>query len=280
MPIKGCGNSTSEALHFLLIQLRLALTFYRGLCLPEVTMVFRKSMFLVGALLVGLTVSSLAYAAKQIGEVVAVIGQPQAKGETGSRNLSKGDDVFENDRILVSTGNAQILLRDGTRLVVGPGSNLLLDAFVLRSGNQAQTVSIKALRGTFRFITGKSKKSAYKISTSSATIGIRGTGFDFWVKKKTGAVVLNGAVVLKGLNGGSVDVKSGCQMGEATTSSARAVVGLEKNQVIKENLPFLLDQSSLTRRFRLDVTTCRLRGIEREGGNTPDQPQNNQRNRN
>ena len=155
-----------------------------------------------------LALVSPVYAAEKIGKVVAVVGSPQAKGETGTRRLSSGSDVFENDSIVVSTGNAQIQLRDGTRLVVGPGSQLRLDNFVMRGKSKAEVVSIKALRGTFRFITGKSGKSAYKIATSSATIGIRGTGFDFWVKKKTGAVVLRGAIVLKGLNGGSVNVKS------------------------------------------------------------------------
>jgi hypothetical protein len=248
--------------------------------MPEVKMMLRRFVGVAGIIVAGLVLSSTGYAADKIGEVVAVVGQPQAKGADVTRTLSAGSEVFENDSIIVSTGNAQIQLRDGTRLVVGPGSNLLLDAFVMRSGNKAQKVSIMALRGTYRFITGKSDKAAYKISTSSATIGIRGTGFDFWVKKKTGAVVLKGAVVLRGLNGGSVDVKSGCQMGEATTTSARPLVGAEKITTIKENLPFLQDQSQLNRRFRLDVTACRLQAPEEQGGSEqPSAPPPNNRTR-
>jgi hypothetical protein len=243
-------------------------------------MIFRGSFAFAGMILVGCANTPFAYAADKIGEVVAALGQPQATGEDGSRSLSAGDAVFENDRIIVEKGNAQILLRDGTRLVVGPGSNLLLDVFVMRGRSKAEKVSIKALRGTYRFITGKSSKSAYNIATSSATIGIRGTGFDFWVKKKTGAVVLQGAVVLKGLNGGSVNVNSGCQMGEATTTSARPLVGAEKIKTIKENLPFLSDQSQLNRRFRLDVTACRLQPPEEQGGgdDSPTPPSNNRNN--
>lgn len=242
-------------------------------------MMFRRFVSMAGMILFGLAVSSPVYAAENIGEVVAVVGQPQAKAEDGTRDLSAGSDVFENDRIVTATGNAQILLRDGTRLVVGPDSNLLLDAFVMRGGSKAQKVSIMALRGTYRFITGKSDKSAYKIATSSATIGIRGTGFDFWVKKKTGAVVLKGAVLLSGLNGGSVNVNSGCEMGEATLTSARPLLGAEKAKTIRENLPFLQDQSQLTRRFRLDVTACRLGAPDLQGGgkatDTPtDEPNN------
>jgi hypothetical protein len=248
-----------------------------GLLSPEVIMMFRRLFAIAGMGVAGLALSSPVYAAEKIGEVVAVVGTPQAKTQNGTRDLAAGSEVFENDSIVTSTGNAQIMLRDGTRLVVGPGSNLLLDVFVMRGGgNKAQKVSIMALRGTYRFITGKSDKSAYKIATSSATIGIRGTGFDFWVKKKTGAVVLNGAVVLRGQNGGSVDVKSGCQMGEATTTSARPLVGAEKAKTIRENLPFLLDQSQLNRRFRLDVTACRLQAPEEQGGgDSPEPPPDN-----
>lgn len=241
----------------------------------EVAMDHRKGMGVAAVLIGGLTLAVPSLAADKIGEVVAVVGKPQAKAVDGTRDLAAGSDVFEDDSIVTAKGNAQILLRDGTKLVVGPDSNLLLDRFLMKGKSKAQKVSIMALRGTYRFITGKSDKSAYNIATSSATIGIRGTAFDFWVKKKTGAVVLKGAVLLKGLNGGAVDVKSGCQMGEATTTSARPLLGAEKAKTIRENLPYLLDQSQLNARFRLDVTACRLQGPDLQGGEkgTGDNPQ-------
>ena len=232
---------------------------------------FRNGVVISGMFLLALSSSPQAFAAK-MGEVVAVVGQPTADGPNGLRKLKAGSEVFEADSVRVATGNAQILLDDGTRVVVGPNSTLLLKQFVMRSGaSKAEKVSISALRGTYRFITGRSAKSAYKIKTLQATIGIRGTSFDFWVVKKTGAVVLNGAVVLAGLQGGSVDVKAGCQMGEATLTTARPLLGQEKNKTIRDNLPFLSDQSQLSRRFRLDVTTCRLGAPEEEGsGSQPE----------
>jgi FecR protein len=229
---------------------------------------FRTYFVISGIFLVGLTSAPSAFAAK-MGEVVAVVGAPSASGPAGNRTLSAGSEVFEDDSVHVSTGNAQILLDDGTRLVVGPDSTLLLDQFVMRSGaSKAEKVSISALRGTYRFITGRSAKSAYKIRTLQATIGIRGTGFDYWVIKKTGAVVLSGAVVLAGIKGGSVKINSGCEMGEATFTTARPLLGKEKNKTIRENLPFLQDQSLLTPRFRLNVTACRLGPPDEEDGDT------------
>jgi hypothetical protein len=228
---------------------------------------------LAALLLVG---SMPTLAAGKIGQVIAVVGSPSASGPGGDRTLTKNSDVFEDDTIKVTDGNAQIMLDDGTRLVVGPSSSLLLDQFVMRGKSQAEKVAIKGLRGTYRFITGRSAKSAYKISTAHGTIGIRGTAFDFWSRNKTGAVVLRGKVNLKSQSGSSVDVNSGCQMGEATLGTSQILKGQVKTNAIKQNLPFLLDQSSLNRRFRLDLTTCRLGAPGTEGGSDAPEPQEEQ----
>lgn len=233
----------------------------------------RRIGLLASTIIITLLAPQAASAAVAIGKVVAVVNSPSASGASGTRALTAGSEVFEDDKIIVTTGNAQILLNDSTKLVVGPDSTLLLDQFVMRGGKSAEKVSIKALRGTYRFITGKSPKSAYKISTTSATIGIRGTGFDFWVKKKTGVVVLRGSVNLNGLNSGTVRVDSGCEMGEAATDYAKQLVSKEKVKSIKENLPFLINQSNLTKPFRLNTTTCRLTGPDlgtSGGGATPE----------
>jgi hypothetical protein len=206
-----------------------------------------------------------ALAADKIGSVVAVVGSPSASGPNGNRALKKDSEVFEDDTITVTTGNAQLILDDGTRIVVGPSSKLLLDQFVRTGKSKAERVAIKGLRGTYRFITGKSDKSAYKISTAHGTIGIRGTAFDFWSRNKTGAVVLRGKVTLKAVNGPGVNVNSGCQMGEATLDTSKLLRNKDKVAAIKKNLPFLLDQSTLTRRFRLDLTSCRLTSSDSQG---------------
>ena len=69
------------------------------------------------------------------------------------------------------------------RLVVGPGSTLLIEAFAPeRQHEHGQQFSVNALRGSFRFITGDSPKPSYAIKTPTATIGIRGTEFDLSVR--------------------------------------------------------------------------------------------------
>jgi FecR protein len=214
------------------------------------------AIFLV-SLFATLSAAQVASAAA-IGKVVAVVGTPNASGPGGSRILKSGADVFEDDRITVGGGNAQIVLIDNTRLVLGPGSTLVLDKFLLKNKSTASKISIKALRGTFRFITGKSPKSAYDIRTAHATIGIRGTGFDFWVRGQTGVAVMLGRVRL--CNGPRcVELRDTCDVGIAGGGSARRPGGREATRVIAQNLPFIANQRALRAAFRLPVEKCSRR---------------------
>jgi hypothetical protein len=194
-----------------------------------------------------------------IAKVVAVAGSPSSSGPGGSRTLSAGSPIFENDKITVSSGNAQILFVDGTKLVVGPSSTLLISKVLMRGGgNTAQDFSIRALRGTFRFITGKSPKGAYDIQTANATIGIRGTGFDFWVKKATGVALLQGRVRLCSKGGGKacVDLNPTCEVGTTENGSAKKLTGQNRTQLLKANLPYIFNQSQLQGAFKLNVSLC------------------------
>jgi hypothetical protein len=117
------------------------------------------------------------------GTAVAVLQSAEAVGSaSGRRVLAVQAPVFMGDRIITGpAGEAQLRFRDETRLVVGANAQLLVDAFVFKSDNTAKDVSINAVRGAFRFITGGSAKQAYSIHTPTATIGVQGTQFDFSV---------------------------------------------------------------------------------------------------
>jgi hypothetical protein len=194
-----------------------------------------------------------------IGTVVATYGTASASGPGGSRPLSAGSQVFEHDKITVTAGNAQIQLLDGTKLVVGSNSALVLEKFLMRDGSTAQNVSVDALRGTFRFITGTSPKNAYKIQTSNATIGIRGTGFDFWVAERTGVALLKGSVNLCSKTGGGscIAIQPNCSIGVAgDPNPARTLFGAEKTSAIGNRLPYLINQNPLRAQFRLNTGSC------------------------
>lgn len=113
--------------------------------------------------------------AQPSGVVLAVVQQSEADGETGKRTLAVEAPVFAGDKIITGpVGEAQVRFRDNTRLVVGPNSMMVIDAFVFADDDTARKISINAVRGAFRFISGNSPKDAYSITTPTATIGVRG----------------------------------------------------------------------------------------------------------
>ena len=129
------------------------------------------------ALMFGLvaTVAPLDARSEPSGLVIAVVQSATVNRQTGRMILQPEAPVYSGDQIATNTsGLVQITFRDNTRLVVGPNSNMVIDAFILNEDDTARKISINVVRGAFRFITGNSRKDAYKITLPSATIGIRG----------------------------------------------------------------------------------------------------------
>jgi hypothetical protein len=216
----------------------------------------RSLVRLIACTVLALGASALsALAAAPIGEVIAIGGSPEASGTGGERALGPGSALFEGDRVTTGYGNAQILFVDDTKLVVGPNSTLVIDRFLLRGDDRATKVSLDALRGTFRFVTGKSDKEAYEIDTGTATIGIRGTAFDFSSKMTTVVATFAGYVTLS-TGGEQVVAGPHCDVVRAAFGNVGAYDGRAAGVLITNNLPYVTDQSALDPLFRLDTSDC------------------------
>lgn len=149
----------------------------------------------------GLTPGLAGKAGDVIGKAVAIV--PDVTGEVGgpARKIAAGTGVrFEELIATGEVGQAQIALRDDTKLAVGPGAKLKLDKFVYNADATNQEVAVSFLKGAFRFITGKSKKEAYKLKTSNASIGVRGTVFDAFIADDLGTLILLHEGALDGCN--------------------------------------------------------------------------------
>jgi len=207
--------------------------------------------------------------AESIATVVAASGGATASGHA----IAAGSNIAEHDKITVGGGgNVQLQFTDGTKLVVGPNSTLVIEKYLMQGGGTAKDVSVDALRGTFRFITGRSAKTAYDIKTANSTIGIRGTGFDFWVDDRTGLVVLEGKVKLCS-KGKCVDIDAGCNAGLAHPGDAQKLAGLNLSASIHNHLPYILDQSPLRPQFHLPVGACsRILSLSEIPGHDPHEP--------
>jgi hypothetical protein len=127
------------------------------------------------ALAAGLSLSNPAAALEPSGHAVRVDPAVNATGPGGERLIELEGAVFIGDTIVANpNGLAQIKFIDNTRIVIGPNSRLVIDTFVFNPDNTARKVTITALKGTFRFISGDSPPGAYTIRTPTMSIGIRG----------------------------------------------------------------------------------------------------------
>ena len=119
-------------------------------------------------------VASTPVGSQPSGVVIAVVQSSEADGETGRRLLMAEGPVYSGDKVITGArGEAQVRFRDNTKLVIGPNSMMVIDAFIFED-DTARKISINAVRGAFRFISGNSPKDAYTITTPTATIGVRG----------------------------------------------------------------------------------------------------------
>ena len=125
----------------------------------------------------------LAQGPQSIGEVEQLRGAgfAQTQGQP-PRIMGRGLALNEGDRLTTADNALAIIkLKDGTKMTLRPGTELVLSQYSYRDNSDTNAMVLQLLRGGLRALTGlisKSSPNAAKIQTSTATIGIRGTDFD------------------------------------------------------------------------------------------------------
>src|SRR5258706_7022373 len=199
------------------------------------------------------------------GTAVAVVQATEAEGAaSGSRLLAVEGPVFMGDRIKTGAiGSADLRFRDETKLVVGPNSQLLIDKFVFANETSAKDVSISAVRGAFRFITGASPKRAYSIHTPTATIGVQGTQFDFSVGDagETDFVLYEGRAKLCDLAGHCIWLSGSCSIASLKQNQATERVTRfgDRAALLNKEFPYFQQQDGLLKEFRVNTSNCLVR---------------------
>lgn len=155
----------------------------------------------------------VAFAANE-GTAVGVNPDAVAQINSTDRILEVGADVSVGEMIVTGPkGQVQVVFDDNTRLVVGPRSALLIETYLMASSNTAQNLTINALAGSFRFITGNSPKPAYSIKTPTASIAVRGTEFDIIAEPGNTKVMLyEGALQICNPSGACQEVMRRCEV--------------------------------------------------------------------
>ncbi len=228
-----------------------------------------------------------AMAATPSGVVLAVVQAAHIDTETGQVILEPQAPVHAGDRIETGdTGSAQIRFRDDTKLVVGPNSSMVIDAFVFSEEDTAREISINVVKGAFRFITGNSPKDAYTITTPTATIGVRGTEFDISVEREGTTRVANfegmTRICRRQTNGGvrledCVEVEEPCSLSVVRPAEPDVVRYSNddvefRNRQLKYYFPYVRNQSNLFEDFQVDLDQCHLAETVVPGGGSVPAP--------
>jgi len=148
---------------------------------------YRKIVHIM-ILSVSLIASSIAFgldtsANQAIGKVIIASGNVSAIGsDNSSRNITRGVDVFNGDRIVTQdNGKAQIRLNDNSVFSIRPNSEVkIVDYHYNKAKPNTNKSIIELMKGGLRAITGKIAKetpSSYQVKTNVAVIGVRGTDF-------------------------------------------------------------------------------------------------------
>lgn len=205
------------------------------------------------------------------GKAVAVVQATSASGPGGSRTLTAAKPVYSGDRIKTGgSGQAQIVFADNTRLVVGPNSSIVIDKYVYNPGSSGAQVSMQLAKGAFRFISGRGSDRNVRITTPSATLGIRGTAFDVGVGGKigTGVAVFDGSVrVCSRRTGKCAIVNQGCNIAVVTPKGS---IGgphgqADKAAIIRAAFPLIGRQNRFRGEFRVNTRGCGALSLPRGG---------------
>lgn len=140
-----------------------------------------------------------AAAQEAIGVVSRIQGEANRTAGDTTRALGLSASIFIND--VISTGQGarlEVTFVDNTQLTLGENAKLTLDRYVFNPTASNGTISI-GVAGAFLYLSGKISKmasSGASVTTSTATIGIRGT--EFWGgpidNQSLGVFLIEGAV--------------------------------------------------------------------------------------
>ena len=148
----------------------------------------RLKRMLCSGMLVLAGMASTSIAAEKVGQAVKI--NVTITGQAGT--MTTGDAVHRNERVRANqSGVGQFVFDDGSKLAIGPNASIVIDRYVLGEGGKVKRLTLKATKGTFRWISGKSPSAAYSIVTPAGTLGVRGTTVEMQIGPGGQVMVLN-----------------------------------------------------------------------------------------
>lgn len=189
--------------------------------------------------------------AQTAGKFLVSVGDVKLVGKDGkTRTAERGGELLEGDTIVTGANSlAQIRLQDNGLISVRPNSEMKLDKFAFAGADDRKaTLLISLVKGGLRSITGligKAHREGYKISTASATIGIRGTDHEpFYIPPGQTALgtpgtydkVNSGMTFVQGRQGNPIDVTIN-QVAFVPVTGSQSVILPSIPSFFKQDLP-------------------------------------------
>lgn len=120
-----------------------------------------------------------------VGRVMLAQGELSAKEEAGIvRKLQLGAPVYEGDTLITGAKSyAVVAFRDEGRVSLQESTQFRVERFKYDKAKSEENAVLRLLKGGVRVVTGligRVHHDNYKFNVATATIGIRGTGFDAW----------------------------------------------------------------------------------------------------
>ena len=159
-----------------------------------------------------------------IGNVDQLEGKGIVDRKDGDKNITieQSLDILQYDTVKTGNGKVGILFVDDTRVDVTQHSKLVIDEFVFDPNSGKGKLNLSAKLGTIRYASGqiaKNSRQDIKITTPTATIGVRGTDFSMTIDELGGSTI----ILLP-----SCDVNGNCLVGEISVESAAGQVILNQ----------------------------------------------------
>ena len=118
---------------------------------------------------------------ESIGFVDSVKGEVMIVSSKSSVKAVQNMKVITGDSIKTgSSSSVGLIFEDDTVVSLGPGSEMVIEAFLFNPADRELSFVARMFKGTFSFITGQIAKLApqnVQLETPGATLGVRGTKF-------------------------------------------------------------------------------------------------------
>jgi hypothetical protein len=129
--------------------------------------------------------SSLAFPAADaetfVGTVKMAQGRALVRRGVDTAPIREGMQLFLNDVLETSAdGRVGVILEDGTRIALGPNTELKVDRFVYRPVEGKFAMVLRLGRGVFAYVSGRIahfSPESVSVETPIGILGLRGTNF-------------------------------------------------------------------------------------------------------